>query len=81
MKKIYSKPDVMFESFTLSTNIAACANDTDLSSRDVCGYPWYPAGKILFSDSISQCNVYHDGDASNPICYHNPTESTNVFNS
>ena len=38
MKKIYSKPEIMFDSFTLTTNIAAgCGKKIDTHVNGVCG--------------------------------------------
>lgn len=84
MKKAYQKPEIMFEDFTLSTNIAGdCEGEFVGASRDSCG--------VLFSDGVSMvfvpenngCNFHvdpntylHDG-----LCYHVPYDAGNLFNS
>lgn len=79
MKKAYSKPEIMFESFISSTNIAGCGVDTNLPSKDVCGIPQGP-GVTLFMEGISGCSVnVKDGD--NNVCYHNPTDTNMLFGS
>ena len=84
MKKVYSKPDVVFESFSLSTSIAACAykTGTDLQAARQCGYDY--GGIILFLDDMGlACAVQiEDGSAVfDGICYHVPTTETALFNS
>lgn len=85
MKKAYAKPEIVFESFTLSTNIAGdCETITSLQSRDICGYP--TRGGVVFVDSSMGCTVNApivDGEAiyGDRICYHVPIESSNLFNS
>ena len=77
MKKSYSKPQIMFEDFSLSTNIAGdCDNKVGSPSEDQCGVEY--DGDMIFSTTISGCNVY---PAEDLICYHNPSESSNLFNS
>ena len=80
MKKIYSKPEIMFDSFTLTTNIAAgCGvSRTDLQSRDVCALPW--GDMTLFSNAMSVCRDKVDPD-DDVYCYHAPTEGKALFNS
>jgi hypothetical protein len=79
-KKNYSKPDIFFEDFSLSTNIAA-------------GCEWYPSnenppyvvewgGDILLQDKNVCSEVIEDGkNEYNNLCYHVPFENNNVFNS
>lgn len=84
MKKSYSAPDIVFESFSLSTSIAACDIETNFSVG-TCGYEVYP-GFMIFSVGIDRCGVpiegeifeTSDGDA---ICYNNPSGLTNLFSS
>ena len=84
MKKAYAKPEIIFESFSLSQNIAAgCEVITDTQSRGTCGLEWGP--DILFLDSMGNVctgngkvtSVGGDGEA-NGICYH--VFSTNAMN-
>ena len=57
MKKAYSKPDIVFEDFSLSTNIAAgCEERPDAfagSTVQPCGVKW---GKgFIFTQSMGGC--------------------------
>lgn len=79
MKKTYTKPEIMFESFILSTSIAACDKDTGLPSRDICGMQF--GDDIIFTSGISQCDsglpVPDDGHYG--FCYHNPEGALMLF--
>lgn len=85
MKIKYSKPDIMYESFSLSTSIAStCAikTGTDLQAAKQCGYDY--GGLILFLNSMTNvCDVKtEDGSpVFDSICYHVPTTTTGLFNS
>ena len=80
MKKIYTKPMVIVEHFSLMTNIAAgCELDTPLpSSEAACGYP--TRGGIVFVEGTECTSVPQDG-MYNGFCYHNPGDNNNLFNS
>ena len=85
MRKEYQKPEIVFENFAISTSIAAgCEHITNLSGRDACGY-MLRNGDIIFLSSSTGCGTpnasgtYGEGD--NSICYHNPGDNYNVFNS
>ena len=83
MKKIYSKPEVVFESFMVSTSIAAgCEVDTDQASRGNCGLKF--GSYILFVSVETGCNFWNEknpNESADGICYHNPSENNNLFNS
>lgn len=79
MKKNYSRPDIYFEDFALSTNIAAGCEITPVNNQADCGVQW---GKsTLFTEIVTGCKKkVIDGDgAYNKLCYHNPTDTLNVF--
>lgn len=88
MKKTYVKPEIIFESFSLSQSIAAgCEVKTNTPSSGQCGLEWGP--DRLFLDTINDCkgdgkvtSVGGDGEA-NGICYHvfSNNSSYNLFNS
>lgn len=88
MKKVYTKPEIMFESFTLSASIAGdCGTKTNTPSQGNCAYGEdTDFGVAIFTDAVTAC-VYkesNDGSADgifNGICYHVPTEGMNLFNS
>lgn len=84
MRKAYSKPEILFESFTLSTNIAgSCKTDTYLPSNDQCGLDF--SGLIVFMEGMGGCTDIQVGNEGgdgefNGICYHVPY-GDNLFNS
>ncbi len=89
MKKTYQKPQVTFESFSLSASIAGnCGIKTDLQSQYVCGLEF--GDETIFTTSITGCTTpIDDGVISgvdqfgnlNPICYHAPSETNRLFGS
>lgn len=80
MKKNYSTPDILFESFALSTNIAAgCGVVTPLPQLDECGVPYF--NWIIFNTEFQGCTRLPSTNAGDGICYHPPTEQTNLFHS
>lgn len=82
MKKTYQKPQIVFESFELSQNIAggcnAVSNNTD---GDVCSVnvPWV-GGSINVFNNAGICEVYGPGISDN-ICYHAPGDMISAFSS
>ena len=86
MKKTYSKPSVIIENFTLSTNIAGdCERPFNLQAQFICAIPDESgSGMTLFSGSVdSMCDAEGDGDKAiyDGFCYHVPTENRELFNS
>ncbi len=85
MKKTYSKPEIEFESFTMSTNIAAgCENIFGLYARGTCGIPTSAPGMTIFNTAASgsDCSVSGgDGEEYGGLCYHVPIAGENLFNS
>lgn len=72
MKKTYSKPVIVFESFQLATSIAGgCAKGTE-PPVDVGGF-------IVFTND--NCNTLPEEGKDYNVCYHVPTEDNNVFSS
>ena len=85
MKKRYAKPEIMFEDFTLSTNIAGdCDTKTDTFGNSDCWLDF--SGLKVFLEGMNGCSdikvTNYGGDGEfNGICYHVPLESNNLFNS
>lgn len=81
MKKIYEKPEIVFENFSLSTNIAAgCEVINDLPSVNVCGY----IGDFddpVFTSTVTGCISKEVDSMNNTFCYHVPDGGPNLFNS
>ena len=74
----------MFESFTLSENIAGdCNIIIETQSAGSCGYT--TGGESIFLEGITGCvdtQVPIDFDGLyNGMCYHVPTETSDLFNS
>lgn len=82
MKKVYRKPAIVFENFTISTNIAAgCEVKTNTPSQMQCAYGETEFGIPIFLDRVSACiSTVQDGE-NNTFCYHIPIESNTLFNS
>ena len=79
MRKAYVKPEIMFESFTLSTNIAAgCEYKNGLHARGYCGYE--TRNGVVFTEDVQGCK-YTQPDTNDTLCYHVPNDSYNIFNS
>ena len=85
MKKIYSAPDIVFESFAPCTSIAAgCEIIIEGPSAGTCGYAYEGGGgATMFTElaGISVCNIPVDDDEANGFCYHVPIDTNNLFNS
>lgn len=86
MKKTYSKPDIVFENFAMSTNIAGdCESFVGNPAKGTCAV--IGSGDIyMFSTAVSQCDYTPEGmggkaDEWDGFCYHVPTEYNNLFNS
>ena len=83
MKRKYSAPDVVFESFALSTSIGNCEVKTNTESQGICGYHMEGVG-WAFIEGITGCHVGFSDEMSlafNGFCYHVPIDSKNLFNS
>ena len=85
MKKTYTKPEIMFEDFTLTTSIASnCEIKTHTPSVNTCGVN--ASGINVFITNMTGCGDFPvpdngggDGEYGN-ICYHVPY-GENLFNS
>lgn len=87
MKKRYEKPQIVFEDFTLSTNIAGtCENVVDGPSLGQCAMEG-TGGIFVFVTGVQACEYtptdmgYVNDDMYDGICYHVPIETNNLFNS
>lgn len=77
MKKKYTKPAVVFEDFTLSTNIATCEVTDPHDSR-----LFFEGMGFVFGQNCEFPLVNPGGDGEhNGICYHVMTTNYNLFNS
>ena len=79
MKKTYTKPEIMFEDFSLSTSIALGCEYGAHHTEYVCAYEDEDMGKMIFTETISACTTKTQDGLYNTLCYHVPTESNNIF--
>lgn len=90
MKKAYMKPEIIFEDFSLSQNIATgCEEKIDTQSNNQCGIEWTD-GTLFLSTMTDVCNSKFNpmdnggGDGEwQGICYHvfSNKGERNLFNS
>lgn len=78
MKKTYSKPEIVFESFAMSTNLA---NDCEYKPKDE--ELFFEGAGFVFLEVCEWPVLNVGGDSEwNGICYHvMTTNAPNVFNS
>lgn len=80
--KVYKKPEVRIERFTLSKHIAACAYDmSNLKDKENCvavGDKEFNLGDmILFTNTTTGCK----NTEFEYYCYENGSQGMNIFNS
>ena len=92
MKKQYGKPDVTFESVSLSANIAGnCGTGLNYHSMDCASYAtsgdpytggcvFVDNGYTVFND-VSICDVQPDGNSWSRVCYHVIMDEMKAFTS
>lgn len=82
MKKTYTKPQILFESFAMSTNIAAgCEIIITNSTKNVCGYEGSAPGVVIFTNEVTGCLFPQVDTDANGFCYDVPVQTNNLFNS
>ncbi len=87
MKKSYVKPQVYFENFQLSADIAKNCSESLWNkanhAENSCGYQM--GNLVLFTSTIEGCSengIITDGDnIYDNICYHGPVGNLKLFNS
>ena len=80
MKKTYVKPEVYFENFELSANIAAgcgAGYKDKVTSHDIntCGYI-YNSG-VVFNTGV--CSYFSQDGTEYGLCYHQPMADNQIF--
>ena len=87
MKKVYSKPEIQFEDFTMSTSIAGnCESIVGNPSKGTCAILG-SGGIAVFDASVGNACEFtperlgQDADQYDGTCYHVPSEYSNLFNS
>lgn len=83
MRKTYTKPKFLFESFMMSTSIAAgCEEKTKLPSLEAqCGFMPDPRDDswVIFNAEPNCTST--PAEQFDKLCYHIPSEDYNLFNS
>lgn len=75
-KKQYVKPELYFENFELSANIATQCADTSIKA------PIQFGGKNIFVSQIECTDTLTEEEEGNTsYCYHVPTETSKLFSS
>lgn len=82
--KVYKKPEIYIETFTLSKHIAACAFDmTNSTDKETCSAvgdsDFNVPNIVLYTESNNNCTE-KDSDWT-IYCYTNGTSGYNTFNS
>ena len=84
MKKVYAKPEIVFEDFSLCASIAVgCEVKTNLPTYERnCGIQvgGDRGSKIVFLDP-NMCTHPQSNEKYDTFCYHIPSEDQNLFNS
>ena len=79
MKRKYEAPVMSFEDFELSMSIAAGCEFRTYHAMYECSYET-TTGRVIFVNRVETCTTKaQDGDYG--ICYHVPTDNTNLFTS
>lgn len=82
MRKTYSKPEIAFASFSMSTNIAGdCEVIINNSSRGSCTIVGTGNIPLFDSEATNICVFTNGPDQYDGACYHNPDGYKNLFNS
>ena len=81
MKKLYSKPGIVYEDFSICTHIAkTCDVELGTFEQGDCG--GYNIGTInVFMQGQIGCLFEIPDDGSNGVCYHVPINGARLFNS
>lgn len=80
MKKTYSKPEILFESFVANVNIAACENDVNMPTASTCVMAYQPNYKLFIAGPCTTI-ITEANEGEFGICYHNPTDLNRMFGS
>lgn len=82
MKKIYSKPGIVYEDFSICTHIAkTCDVELGTFEQGDCGGFNVGTLNIFLDTSMQGCMIPVQDDGLNGICYHVPINGARLFNS
>lgn len=77
MKKNYVRPSIVFDSFELAENIAACELISTPQGRYDCAVLDTESGLTIFNDPLNGCKT--TPLPGEDFCYEVPFEGFNVF--
>lgn len=78
MKKTYSKPNIVFESFSLCTSIAVGC--LIVAPGEKVGTGGVQAGPfVVFQNETQGCVMLIENGYLNGFCYHNPADYNNLY--
>lgn len=80
MKKVYTKPAILFDSFELSQSIAAGCEFKANQADGACALVDPEMLVTVFGDGIPCSHTTDDGTWEN-LCYHAPADALNGFTS
>lgn len=79
MKKNYSKPEIVFESFKLSTSIAGtCTQQANSGDENSCEFTT-PMGFTIFVSACTDESEFSVQDGEYGFCYDVPNDDKRVF--
>lgn len=81
MKKAYVKPEVYFESFELSTSIAAGCEYRTNHAINVCTYELTGGRNVFVNESTNCHDAQAPGGSYGAVCYQIPSDQSNLFTS
>lgn len=82
MKKLYSKPGIVYEDFSICTHIAkTCDVELGTFAQDECGGYNLGSLNIFINGAQAGCDFEVEDDPMNGICYHVPINGMKLFNS
>lgn len=80
MKKKYEKPQILITSFELSESIASGCEQLSNAAEYACAVEDKEAELTLIAQGISGC-IFTPPNPDDFICYHAPSDDSNVFSS
>lgn len=77
MKKSYVKPQVFYEDFQLSANIAeTCGSATHTYTANTCVWEY---GNLVLFMNVCKDNAADFDTSTGKTCYHHPTSEVSLF--
>lgn len=78
MKKTYTKPDVMYESFAMSNSIASGCTVKVGHEENTCGIE-LTSDISIFTSAVSGCTMKFEDGQYDGLCYHVPLDGMGGF--